>query len=75
MTANLTLDFGQENEAILDMDDFAGLVKSIDCTAPDLHLEFNSEEAFAHAHEVWDWANTVSTLKSSTSGNSNHFTG
>jgi len=63
MLANLTLDFAQDYEAIIDMDDFAGLVQSIDCTAPDLNLEFKSEEAFLHAKDVWGWANTVSQVQ------------
>ncbi|CAI6336774.1 unnamed protein product [Periconia digitata] len=55
LIANLTLDFARDYEAILDMDDFAGLVKSIDCTAPEISLDFNSEKAFGKAHEAWDW--------------------
>ncbi|KAF2185677.1 hypothetical protein K469DRAFT_750369 [Zopfia rhizophila CBS 207.26] len=58
MVANLTLNFAQDYEAIVDMDDFAGLVKSIDCTAPDLALEFKDEKSFAYAHQVWDWVNS-----------------
>jgi hypothetical protein len=58
MIANLTLDFADDYEAIVDMDDFAGLVKAIDCTAPDLSLEFKDEKSFSYAHEVWDWVNT-----------------
>lgn len=58
MIANLTLDFSQDYEAIVDMDDFAGLVKSIDCSAPDLYLEFKDEKSFAYAHQVWDWVNS-----------------
>jgi hypothetical protein len=67
MIANLTLDFSQDYEAIVDMDDFAGLLKSIDCSAPDLYLEFKDEKSFAYAHQVWDWVNSVSTSNSNIS--------
>ncbi|KAF2870621.1 hypothetical protein BDV95DRAFT_574253 [Massariosphaeria phaeospora] len=58
MMANLTLDFAREHEAIIDMDDFAGLVKSIDCTAPDLSLDFKDEKSYAYAKEAWNWVNS-----------------
>ncbi|KAF2105459.1 hypothetical protein BDV96DRAFT_509325, partial [Lophiotrema nucula] len=60
MIANLTIDFVEDYEAVVDMDDFAGLVKSIDCTAPDLSLEFKDEKSFGYAHKVWDWVNSDS---------------
>lgn len=69
MIANLTLDFAEDYEAIVDMDDFAGLVKAIDCTAPDLSLEFKDEKSFAHAHDVWDWVNMVSAISFTSASN------
>jgi hypothetical protein len=53
--ANLTLEFPQYYEAIIDMDDFGPFVKSIDCTAPELILEFKDTKAFEYAHNAWSW--------------------
>jgi len=53
--ANLTLEFPQDYEAIIDMDDFGPFVKSIDCTAPDLILDFKETKAFQYARNAWGW--------------------
>jgi hypothetical protein len=53
--ANLTLEFPQDYEAIIDMDDFGTFVKSVDCTAPELILDFKEVKAFEYARSAWNW--------------------
>ncbi|KAF2264358.1 hypothetical protein CC78DRAFT_495182 [Lojkania enalia] len=55
--ASLTVDMPGENENIVNMERFDGMLKSIECTADSVALTFIDDATFAHAQQVWDWVN------------------
>ena len=54
---NLTVLMPGQQEHILAMEKFDGLLTSVQCDDNGLSLTFEDESAFAYAQNVWDWVN------------------
>jgi hypothetical protein len=46
-----------DNENILSMEKFDGMLTSIECTPQGMTLAFDDDSSFAYAQKVWDWVN------------------
>ena len=57
LLGNLTVFTPGDNEHIVDMERFDGMLTSIKCNPDGLELAFDDDESFAHAQKVWDWVN------------------
>ncbi len=55
--ANLTVDCSGDNENILSMEKFDGMVTSVQCTNGSISMTFNDDENFQYAQRTWDWVN------------------
>jgi hypothetical protein len=55
--ATLTVDMPGDEENILSMENFDGMLTAVECTNGTVAMTFESDETFAYAQEVWDWVN------------------
>ncbi|KAF2272539.1 uncharacterized protein EI97DRAFT_445620 [Westerdykella ornata] len=55
--ANLTIYMQGENENLLSMEAFDGMLTSVHCSADLISMTFSDDSTFAHAQRVWDWVN------------------
>ncbi|KAF1991747.1 hypothetical protein K402DRAFT_459702 [Aulographum hederae CBS 113979] len=55
--ANFTMHTPGDDENILSIEKFEGMLNSINCTNSSLVLAFKDDHAFAYAQRVWDWVN------------------
>lgn len=46
-----------ENENVLSMEKFDGMLTSVKCSPHDMELKFDDDGSFAYAQRVWDWVN------------------
>ncbi|KAI9680773.1 MAG: hypothetical protein M1817_004213 [Caeruleum heppii] len=46
-----------DNQNVLSMENFDGMLTSVDCGAQGLTLGFEDDTSFAYAQRVWDWVN------------------
>jgi len=53
--ATLTALFNGSKERVVNMDAFSSVVSAVDCTAPELSLDFVDQAAFLAAIAAWDW--------------------
>lgn len=55
--ASLTVYMPGDDENILSMEQFDGMVTSIECTDENIEMVFEDDGTFAYAQHVWDWVN------------------
>jgi hypothetical protein len=46
-----------ETENILNMEQFDGMLTSVECNSDNIAMAFEDDDAFAYAQQVWDWVN------------------
>lgn len=46
-----------EHENVLSMEEFHGMLSSVECSPHDMNLGFKDDQSFAYAKQVWDWVN------------------
>ena len=54
---NLTVFMPDDNENILSMEKFDGMLTSVECTPQSMTLQFEDDSSFAYAQRTWDWVN------------------
>ena len=54
---NLTVFMPGDNENVLSMEKFDGMLTSAECNAQGMTLGFEDDSSFAYAQRVWDWVN------------------
>jgi hypothetical protein len=57
LLGNLTVFMPDDNENILSMEKFDGMLTSIECAPQGMTLAFDDDSSFAYAQKVWDWVN------------------
>ncbi|KAI9838419.1 MAG: hypothetical protein M1837_002502 [Sclerophora amabilis] len=57
LLGNLTVLMPNDNENILSMEKFHGMLSSVKCSPQGMELEFEDDGSFAYAQKVWDWVN------------------
>ena len=57
MLGNLTVFMDGDNENVLSMEKFDGMLTSVECTPQGMTLGFEDDESFAYAQRIWDWVN------------------
>lgn len=57
LLGNLTVMTPADNEQVLNMEKFDGLLTNIECNPDGMSLTFEDSESFAYAQGVWDWVN------------------
>ncbi|KAL9125415.1 MAG: hypothetical protein Q9217_005382 [Psora testacea] len=57
LLGNFTVEMPDDQEGILSMEKFDGLLTSIECNEQGLVLKFEDDSSFAYAQRVWDWVN------------------
>lgn len=57
MLGNLTVFMPGDNENILSMEKFKGMLTSIKCDRYGITLAFEDDSSFAYAQRTWDWVN------------------
>ncbi|KAI9664752.1 MAG: hypothetical protein M1821_006200 [Bathelium mastoideum] len=59
--ANFTVYMPADNEYILSMEKFSGMLNAVDCSNTSMKLKFKDEQAFDYARQVWGWVNGNNT--------------
>lgn len=57
MLGNLTVFMPGDNENILSMEKFKGMLTSVKCNQHGMTLAFEDDSSFAYAQRTWDWVN------------------
>lgn len=57
MLGNLTVFMPGDNENILSMEKFKGMLTSVKCNSHGVTLAFEDDSSFAYAQRKWDWVN------------------
>lgn len=57
MLGNLTVFMPGDNENILSMEKFKGMLTSVKCNRLGMTLAFEDDSSFAYAQRTWDWVN------------------
>lgn len=57
MLGNLTVFMPGDNENILSMEKFKGMLTSVQCNRHGMTLAFEDDSSFAYAQRTWDWVN------------------
>lgn len=57
MLGNLTVFMPGDNENILSMEKFKGMLTSVQCNRHGMTLAFEDDASFAYAQTTWDWVN------------------
>lgn len=57
MLGNLTVFMPGDNENILSMEKFKGMLTSVKCNRHGMTLAFEDDSSFAYAQRTWDWVN------------------
>lgn len=57
MLGNLTVFMPGDNENILSMEKFRGMLTSVECNRHGMTLAFEDDSSFAYAQRMWDWVN------------------
>lgn len=55
--ATLRVDMSGDEENILSMENFDGMLTAVECTNGTVAMTFESDATFAYAQRVWDWVN------------------
>lgn len=55
--ANLTVYMPGDNENILSMEEFDGMLTAVSCEEDRISMTFEDDATFAYAQQVWDWVN------------------
>lgn len=57
LLGNLTVETPGDDENILSMEKFDGMLTKVECKEDSLTLGFEDDQSFAYAQRVWDWVN------------------
>ncbi|KAK4208599.1 hypothetical protein QBC37DRAFT_378935 [Rhypophila decipiens] len=55
--AKLVADYALPTEKVINMEDFRSELSDVDCTPPDLYMDFKHKSAFEAAKQKWGWVN------------------
>ncbi|KAF1815561.1 hypothetical protein P152DRAFT_455276 [Eremomyces bilateralis CBS 781.70] len=55
--AILQVEYLGENELVINMDDFGDVLENVDCSPPEMSLDFKDRESFEAAITKWNWVN------------------
>ncbi|KAF2683210.1 hypothetical protein K458DRAFT_432549 [Lentithecium fluviatile CBS 122367] len=55
--ATLTVDMPGDEENILSMEKFDGMLTAVECKNDTIAMTFENDATFAYAQQVWDWVN------------------
>lgn len=50
-------DYALPNEKVISMEEFGDELSDVDCTPPDLYMDFKHKDAFEEAKQKWGWVN------------------